>query len=324
MASLLKGFFGEPGDFYEEGAPAYPDHTEAVREARPYKDLLFEESGRPWEGEYVVRRMPSQELVMRLSWSTTSYNGGAHIKVEYGGDAWLALGVSADGHMVGGGRSPSWHFWRWSAAIPSPAVVASWSAPDAPSASRYKLRGYSLPWVRFQSTDAGTRKGAVNLTRADGVSAMQMVMPYSDECGPHPGGAPRSVPFAVCIGMPTKLIMAHGARDDWKTMHAPDAVHSLDIKIHPKDFREYSREDTLHHQGMHDFRHISEPHKAAVASPPTAHPIAVGASVGAGAALLGLVPLLLARRCAHVGVRSPARSRRPRGAQGAKVGTAST
>ena len=38
--------------------------------------------------------------VMRLSWSTTSYNGGAHIKVEYGGDAWLALGVSADGHMV--------------------------------------------------------------------------------------------------------------------------------------------------------------------------------------------------------------------------------
>ena len=62
MASLLKGFFGEPGDFYEEGAPAYPDHTEAVREARPYKDLLFEESGRPWEGEYVVRRMPSQEL----------------------------------------------------------------------------------------------------------------------------------------------------------------------------------------------------------------------------------------------------------------------
>ena len=62
MASLLKGFFGEPGDFYEEGAPAYPDHTEAVRAARPYKDLLFEESGRPWEGEYVVRRMPSQEL----------------------------------------------------------------------------------------------------------------------------------------------------------------------------------------------------------------------------------------------------------------------
>ena len=62
MASLLKGFFGEPGDFYEEGAPAYPDHTEAVREARPYKDLLFEESGRPWEGQYVVRRMPSQEL----------------------------------------------------------------------------------------------------------------------------------------------------------------------------------------------------------------------------------------------------------------------
>lgn len=70
-------------------------------------------------------------------WQTGSYGGGISLQIELEGPpAWLGVGVSSDGNMVGGGR----YFGRlWRKYIPSPAVVAVWEA-GLPRPLRYSLR----------------------------------------------------------------------------------------------------------------------------------------------------------------------------------------
>ena len=92
-----------PGSAGKDALPQMHPH-ERESATRRFDDMCFRHRVCLFYASRLLLSHPRDWVVcfavMRLSWSTTSYNGGAHIKVEYGGDAWLALGVSADGHMV--------------------------------------------------------------------------------------------------------------------------------------------------------------------------------------------------------------------------------
>ena len=150
-----------------------------------------------------------------FSWDTSSYGGGISLQIQLvGTDAWLGVGVSSDGNMVGGGRYFGRLGWKY---IPSPAVVAVWES-GMPRPLRYSLQGYSETDVKlategylvnvYQDGFPYVPYGGAVAARSDGKTTLQLVLPYTHDC--------RFGRLAVCIDGPTHFILAHGEDDTWQ------------------------------------------------------------------------------------------------------------
>ena len=105
----------------------------------------------PWTGEF-------QTGDFKLQWNMFtpySYDGFCDITVSHthnGGDAWLAIGVSLDGQMIGGPPKNWRRFWR--RPTYTQAIVADFSG-DAPIALRHNLLGYTESEVQLAKDTQG-------------------------------------------------------------------------------------------------------------------------------------------------------------------------
>ena len=101
----------------------------------------------PWRGEWQHVPLITGHGGLYLHWTSSSHDDGVQLELSHHGEAWLALGVSVDGHMVEGGKSAWWQVWRrpWRTPRPSAAIVAHWPqgwTPGSPVGKRYALEGY--------------------------------------------------------------------------------------------------------------------------------------------------------------------------------------
>lgn len=169
-----------------------------------------------------------------LSWETSSYGGGIALQIDlFGSDAWLGIGVSSDGNMVGGGRYFGRLGWKY---ITTPAVVAVWEA-GLLRPLRYNLQGYSEAEVNlmtegylvnvYQDGFPYVPYGGAVAARTERKTTLQLVLPYTHDC--------QLGRLAVCIDGPTHFILAHGNDDSWRRhpSHGMFAVSRLPHVVLP-------------------------------------------------------------------------------------------
>jgi len=232
-----------------------------INERMPVETLPMAEVA-PWRGEWQHVPFITGHGGLYLHWTSSSHDGGVQLELSHHGEAWLALGVSVDGHMVEGGKSAWWQVWRrpWRTPRPSAAIVAHWPqgwTPGSPVGKRYALEGYDEDHVVRLGVDSpdgmggngvaglpyaqegpsagkpshthggrGHPKPEVQVRRIDGWSKMSFTLPYTDECG--------RGEFAICKHQRTYLLVAHGGGDYWPQQHPLGAAHRLHIPFRPE------------------------------------------------------------------------------------------
>lgn len=219
---------------------------------------------------------------------------GVIFRLGFKGKAWLGLGVSYQGRMMG-----------------SPAIVGLWPERGSPKALRYNLNGYDESLVNLvgDGTGDGWRRGEVGkgsgtnssrgcvLERDDGWSTLEVPIHYTSECF--------SGHFAVCMDEPTHFIVTHGKDDGWKRGHARNAAFSIAVQLDPIPLFEDGFDEEP------EARREQPPHLAPSATTPPAEQrassgwrigsigpaVALGMAGALSAAGLVSITLLLSKRC---------------------------
>lgn len=72
--------------------------------------------------------------------------------------------------------------------------------------------------------------------RVNGTSILSLTLDYTRSCSLSQSR------LAVCRGVPTTFIMAHGRGDRWKTPHGLQSMFALEVEIRPRSFDPVERE----------------------------------------------------------------------------------